>query len=173
MDGWTRSQTQHHWIPYNHRTAHQWVVAEKETLKLKQRIGAEREHIGVTPLLWFLSVAPALLQPYTSCHAWTWSAFLMCFLSALLTQLRNWLTGLDQMIDRYRCIFEKMWLRDIRFVIFISTARCSSSLYSLRGITHHPSIQSTFWWRCYLQLWWYFFCFEQWSFPRYVIKQKG
>ena len=30
-------------------------------------------------------------------------------------------------------------------------SRCSSSRNSLRGITH-----STFWWRCYLQLWWYF-----------------
>ena len=78
MDGWTRSQTQrqHHWIPYNRRNAHLWVVTEKETLKLKQRIAAGREHIGVTPLLWFLSVAPpALLQPYTSCHAWSWWAF--------------------------------------------------------------------------------------------------
>ena len=35
-------------------------------------------------------------------------------------QLRNWLTGLDQMINRYRCIFEKIWFRDIRFFIFIS-----------------------------------------------------
>ena len=39
---------------------------------------------------------------------------------------------------------------------FISTARCSSSRNSLRGITHSPITHSTFWWRCYLQLWWYF-----------------
>ena len=52
------------------------------------------------------------------------------------------------------------WARNEgRWVLLIvfSTARCSSSRNSLRGITHHPSIQSTFWWRCYLQLWWYFY----------------
>ena len=36
-------------------------------------------------------------------------------------------------------------------------SRCSSSRNSLRGITHSPITHSTFWWRCYLQLWWYFF----------------
>ena len=44
-----------------------------------------------------------------------------------------------------------------QYMAIFSTARCSSSRNSLRGITHSPITHSTFWWRCYLQLWWYFF----------------
>ena len=46
---------------------------------------------------------------------------------------------------------------EVYIVHIISTARCSSSRPKLRGI--HPLTHSTqtFWGRCYLQLWWFYF----------------
>ena len=37
--------------------------------------------------------------------------------------------------------------------------QCSGLVFqpSLISSTHSPITHSTFWWRCYLQLWWYFF----------------
>ena len=47
-------------------------------------------------------------------------------------------------------------------VSIVSTARCSSSRNSLRGITHsiHSPSQHFAQRRCYLQLWWYFCIFN-------------